>query len=258
MAFSPLDAARPGRPDLPMVRTMSATDPRVDTILRIHEQIDVSLSAAEFILVTSRNRRPERRVFDAMMLVFRKLALALPKRDVWGSSDGFFSLASESIVRVSGTEYESYHHASYELSEQVLSSVWSAIDFRSAYGPSGVWPRDQKEREPSFEVDGFAWRDVFTRLRGELPEIEGTLALYLKKEAQQAISKLPPLAAPPNSAVLTELLTKEQIANLFGVGKNQAGAILDAYCHERVAGRYRMRIEDMPPKYFERNQRPAT
>jgi hypothetical protein len=53
-------------------------------------------------------------------------------------------------------------------------------------------------------------------------------------------------------APLTGLMTKTDIAEMFGVSNQKVGEILSKHQHFKVGRKYRMRIEDMPPKYKKR------
>ncbi len=47
---------------------------------------------------------------------------------------------------------------------------------------------------------------------------------------------------------LTGLMTKTDIAEMFGVSNQKVAEILSKHQHFKVGRKYRMRIEDMPPK----------
>jgi hypothetical protein len=51
---------------------------------------------------------------------------------------------------------------------------------------------------------------------------------------------------------LTGLMTNADIAEMFGVSNQKVAEILSKHEHFKVGRKYRMRIEDMPPKYKKR------
>jgi hypothetical protein len=48
---------------------------------------------------------------------------------------------------------------------------------------------------------------------------------------------------------LTGLMTKTQIAEMFSDDRRNVDQILNTYYHEKVGQKFRMQVEDMPPKY---------
>jgi exonuclease VII large subunit len=70
------------------------------------------------------------------------------------------------------------------------------------------------------------------------------LTELLEADTEKASGKT---AAIPES--LTGLMTKTNIAEMFGVSSNNADQILSKYQHFKVGRKYRMRVEDMPPRY---------
>jgi hypothetical protein len=66
----------------------------------------------------------------------------------------------------------------------------------------------------------------------------------LTTDVESASSKT---AGLPES--LTGLMTKTNIAEMFGVRSHNVAEILSKYRHFKVGRKYRMRVEDMPPRY---------
>lgn len=71
--------------------------------------------------------------------------------------------------------------------------------------------------------------------------------LWLWQVAVEAMSA--PTAEPHADEPMTELLTKQQIAKYFDVGRNAVDEILANYHHTEILGKIRMRVSDMPPAY---------
>ncbi|HEY2827827.1 MAG TPA: hypothetical protein VGJ04_09530 [Pirellulales bacterium] len=76
----------------------------------------------------------------------------------------------------------------------------------------------------------------------EMPK--NLLAELLTADIEAASSKT---SVIPES--LTGLMTKTDIAEMFGVSSHNVADILSKYRHFKVGRKYRMRVEDMPPRY---------
>lgn len=88
---------------------------------------------------------------------------------------------------------------------------------------------------------------ITAELLRDLPAFDAEYyANRVTDELQRASAPAPPgLRAEP----MTALLTKDNIAQIFGVGKNSVNEILAAYEHQKIGSRYRLRMSDMPPDY---------
>jgi hypothetical protein len=73
------------------------------------------------------------------------------------------------------------------------------------------------------------------------------LVNLLTADIEKASGKTAAAAVP-----LTGLMTNTEIAEMFGVSSQKVAEILSKHQHFKVGRKYRMRIEDMPPKYKKR------
>lgn len=68
------------------------------------------------------------------------------------------------------------------------------------------------------------------------------------------MSDVVPFACSPDLAgghLRTECLTVCELADYFGLGRRKMAAVLKAMQGvERIGSRYRLRLEDMPPRYL--------
>jgi hypothetical protein len=56
---------------------------------------------------------------------------------------------------------------------------------------------------------------------------------------------------------MTEPLTQAELAAYFEIGRNRVSAILDRYPHEEIAGKFRLPVRVMPPRYTQKSPQPA-
>jgi len=112
-------------------------------------------------------------------------------------------------------------------------------------------------------------RQLFPKLRSDSPstELQQLIAGHCAQRHQlraEQVRKLPKaklielLTADIESASrktvglpesLTGLMTKTNIADMFGVTGNNVDQILSKYHHFKVGRKFRMRVVDMPPRY---------
>ena len=75
--------------------------------------------------------------------------------------------------------------------------------------------------------------------------IERLAMIWLDRETMRAHLKEKAIA----DAILTQPLTKTDIATLFNCDRSKVQEILNNYSHQIVGTKYRMRVADMPPLY---------